>query len=54
MTSAGGDAEALRVTPQMWSTLVAMTIAASMVLVDQTAVPLAIPQAVDALGGSCS
>jgi EmrB/QacA subfamily drug resistance transporter len=36
----------------MWSTLVAMTIAASMVLVDQTAVPLAIPRAVDDLGGT--
>jgi EmrB/QacA subfamily drug resistance transporter len=36
----------------MWATLVATTIAASMVLVDQTAVPLAIPRAVNDLGGS--
>ena len=52
MTSPGAAAEVPRVTRQMWSTLVAMTIAASMVLVDQTAVPLAIPRAVDELGGS--
>jgi MFS family permease len=45
-------ADVPRVTRRLWSTLVAMTIAASMVLVDQTAVPLAIPRAVDDLGGS--
>src|SRR5262245_24236503 len=36
----------------MWTTLVAMTLAASMILVDQTAVPLAIPQAVRDLNGT--
>jgi EmrB/QacA subfamily drug resistance transporter len=36
----------------MWTTLAAMTIAASMILVDQTAVPLATPRAVGDLGGS--
>ena len=44
-----GDA---RVTRQMWTTLAAMTTAASMILVDQTAVPLAIPHAVRDLDGS--
>jgi EmrB/QacA subfamily drug resistance transporter len=36
----------------MWTTLAAMTIAASMILVDQTAVPLATPHAVRDLNGS--
>jgi EmrB/QacA subfamily drug resistance transporter len=36
----------------MWVTLAAMTIAASMILVDQTAVPLATPRAVNDIGGS--
>jgi len=36
----------------MWVTLAAMTIAASMILVDQTAVPLATPRAVNDLHGS--
>jgi len=35
-----------------WLTLVAMTIANSMILVDQTAVPLATPDAVSGLGAS--
>ena len=35
-----------------WLTLVAMTLANSMILVDQTGVPLAIPEAVDDLGSS--
>jgi len=35
-----------------WATLVAMTTANSMILVDQTAVPLASPRAVDDLGAS--
>jgi len=35
-----------------WLTLVAMTLANSMILVDQTAVPIAIPRIVDGLGGS--
>jgi MFS family permease len=43
---------ATSVTRPMWVTLAAMTIAASMILVDQTAVPLAIPAAVDDLGGT--
>jgi hypothetical protein len=34
----------------MWMTLVAMTLANSMILVDQTAVPLATPDAVQDLG----
>jgi len=35
-----------------WLTLVAMTLANSMILVDQTTVPIAIPRVVDGLGGS--
>src|SRR5919204_5149341 len=38
----------------MWVTLVAMTLANSMILVDQTAVPLATPDAIRDLGGSLS
>jgi EmrB/QacA subfamily drug resistance transporter len=45
-----GSAEA-PVTRTMWVALAAMTIAASMILVDQTAVPLATPRAVSDLGG---
>jgi EmrB/QacA subfamily drug resistance transporter len=52
VTSAAGDTGVDRVTGGMWTTLVAMTIAASMILVDQTAVPLAVPRAVNDLGGS--
>jgi len=37
-----------------WLTLVAMTLANSMILVDQTAVPLAIPHTIADLGGSLS
>jgi EmrB/QacA subfamily drug resistance transporter len=37
-----------------WATLVAMTLANSMILVDQTAVPLAIPHTIAALNGSLS
>ena len=37
-----------------WATLVAMTLANSMILVDQTAVPLAIPHTIAALHGSLS
>jgi EmrB/QacA subfamily drug resistance transporter len=36
----------------MWLTLAAMTASASMILVDQTAVPLATPHAIDDLGAS--
>jgi EmrB/QacA subfamily drug resistance transporter len=36
----------------MWLTLAAMTLANSMILVDQTAVPLATPEIVDGLGGN--
>jgi hypothetical protein len=42
------------VTRAMWLTLAAMTVSASMILVDQTAVPLATPRAVSDLGGSLS
>jgi EmrB/QacA subfamily drug resistance transporter len=38
----------------MWLTLAAMTLASSMILVDQTAVPLASPDVVQGLGGSLS
>jgi EmrB/QacA subfamily drug resistance transporter len=38
----------------MWLTLVAMTVASSMILVDQTAVPLASPDVVQGLGGNIS
>lgn len=34
-----------------WMTLVAMTLANSLILIDQTAVPLATPEAIDDLGG---
>ena len=37
-----------------WLTLAAMTLASSMILVDQTAVPLATPEAVEDLGGQIS
>lgn len=40
------------ITRGMWWILVAMTAAASMILVDQTAVPLAVPEAVRDLGGT--
>jgi MFS family permease len=46
-----GNADA-PVTRSMRIALAAMTIAASMILVDQTAVPLATPRAVNDLGGS--
>src|ERR1700690_397561 len=36
----------------MWLTLVAMTLASSMILIDQTSVPLASPDVVQGLGGS--
>ena len=36
----------------MWLTLIAMTLASSMILVDQTAVPLASPDVVLGLGGN--
>src|SRR5690349_5351797 len=39
---------------QLGVTLAAMTLAASMILVDQTAVPLASPDAIQGLGGSVS
>ena len=38
----------------MWATLIAMTLSNSMILVDQTAVPLATPDAIRDLGGSLS
>jgi EmrB/QacA subfamily drug resistance transporter len=38
----------------MWLTLIAMTLSNSMILVDQTAVPLATPDAIRDLGGSLS
>lgn len=40
--------------PTRWLTLAAMTLANSMILVDQTAVPLAIPNTIADLGGSLS
>ena len=43
-------ADSSRPTRAMWITLVAMTASASMILVDQTAVPLATPHAVEDLG----
>lgn len=52
MSGPAGAAGVPRVTAEMWTTLVAMTIAASMILVDQTAVPLAIPRATRAIGGT--
>ena len=46
------DAETPKPTRAMWLTLAAMTAAASMILVDQTAVPLATPHAIDDLNGN--
>ena len=43
---------AVRTSRQLWLTLVAMTLASSMILVDQTAVPLAISETVQGLNGS--
>ena len=37
---------------QAWIALIAMTLAASLILVDQTAVPIATPEAIDDLNGS--
>ena len=45
-------APAVSTSRQLWLTLVAMTLASSMILVDQTAVPLAIAEIVQGLGGS--
>ncbi len=45
-------AEAPRATGKMWLALVGMTLASSMILVDQTAVPLASPDVVIDLGAS--
>lgn len=39
---------------KMWITLIAMTVSSAMILVDQTSVPLAIPHAMDDLGGDPS
>lgn len=52
MTAAPSDDDAPVITRPMWGTLVAMTTAASMILVDQTAVPLATPEAVHDLHGT--
>jgi len=41
-------------TRSRWLTLAAMTLASSMILVDQTAVPLATPEAIEDLGGQIS
>ena len=38
----------------MWITLIAMTVSSAMILVDQTSVPLAIPDAMSDLGGQTS
>ena len=52
-TGSGGGAGAVS-HRAMWVTLVAMTLSNSMILVDQTAVPLATPDAIRDLGGSLS
>jgi EmrB/QacA subfamily drug resistance transporter len=52
MSGPAGAAGGSRITGQMWTALAAMTIAASMILVDQTAVPLAVPRATRAIGGT--
>jgi MFS family permease len=46
------DSATVATTRGMWLTLVAMTLASSMILVDQTAVPLASPDVVQGLGGN--
>jgi len=43
-----------RVTGKMWLSLIAMTLSSSMILVDQTAVPLASPDVVQGLGADLS
>jgi EmrB/QacA subfamily drug resistance transporter len=48
-----GDGD-VRVSRKSWITLVGMTVALSMILVDQTAVPLAVPHVIADLGGSLS
>lgn len=39
---------------KMWVTLIAMTVSSAMILVDQTSVPLAVPDAMQDLGGETS
>ena len=53
MGTEGGKASA-KVTPAMRWTLAAMTLSASMILVDQTAVPIATPEAVEDLNAAIS
>ncbi len=48
----GGSGSASPGAPGLWVTLVAMTLASSMILVDQTAVPLATPDAIKGLDAS--
>ena len=50
----GTDSGGTRSRTAMWVTLAAMTLSNSMILVDQTAVPLATPDAIRDLGGSLS
>jgi len=50
-TAPAGDTNSRR---KMWITLIAMTVSSAMILVDQTSVPLAIPHAMQDLGGNPS
>jgi EmrB/QacA subfamily drug resistance transporter len=54
MEGTGSEREGAVSHRAMWVTLVAMTLSNSMILVDQTAVPLATPDAIRDLGGSLS
>jgi EmrB/QacA subfamily drug resistance transporter len=54
MEGTGGEGRAAVSQRAMWMTLAAMTLSNSMILVDQTAVPLATPDAIHDLGGSLS
>src|SRR5215213_2822462 len=55
MEGTGGEARKAALSrTAMWMTLVAMTLSSSMILVDQTAIPLATPDAIRELGGSLS
>ena len=52
MTAEGSKPKASAAAPGFWITLVAMTLSSSMILVDQTAVPLATPDAIKGLGAN--
>lgn len=54
MTGSGARSDGTTSRRKMWITLIAMTLSSAMILVDQTSVPLAIPDAMQDLGGEAS